>query len=435
MADDVQSAPGEMVDLTDDAQVAALQEENAVLRAQLDAQRQEQGRGPLWRRILAGVLAVLAIIAVLAAVQALWLKTTLENEDQFVATFQPLPGNEAVAEALSIRVANGVVEAQGVQAYVGGQLPEELGLLAVPITEAVEQVLAGVAKEVIQSDQVTTVWTVALRGTHTLVSALLSGNDAALEAEDRAVSINLDEVAAVVIERVEAQGLDLPDVDAELGSVVIYQSDELAEAQAVAQAISTIGWFLPLIALLLIAAAIWAAPNRRRMAAILGFGTAVVLLVGLAALRVARNAILGDIESEVSRDAAAAVWDITTSRLRSGTWAVLILAFIVGFIAWLSGPSPRAQRMRSWGGETIDGWRRPAAGETSGFTAFLAEWKRTIQVVIVVLGALFVLFGPTPTGLLVIATAAIVLGLVVLVEVLAGPPRVEPSPVREDAEV
>ncbi|MCZ6455771.1 MAG: hypothetical protein O6650_00815 [Actinobacteria bacterium] len=56
-------------------------------------------------------------------------------------------------------------------------------------------------------------------------------------------------------------------------------------------------------------------------------------------------------------------------------------------------------------------------------TAFLAEWKRTIQVVTVIFGLLFVLFGPTPSGLLVIVTAAVVLVIVGLVELSAGPEK------------
>jgi len=41
----------------------------------------------------------------------------------------------------------------------------------------------------------------------------------------------------------------------------------------------------------------------------------------------------------------------------------------------------------------------------------------------VIFGLLFVLFGPPPSGLLVIITAALVLGIVVLVELFAGPER------------
>ena len=101
----------------------------------------------------------------------------------------------------------------------------------------------------------------------------------------------------------------------------------------------------------------------------------------------------------------------------------MLLALIIGFIAWATGPSERAHRVTAWTSRTIDAWRRPPEDQPSGFTAFLAEWKRTIQVVIVVVGLLFVLFGPPPSGLLVIVTAAVVLVIVGLVEVSAGPER------------
>ncbi len=428
MADDLKSPPDDVVDLTD---LAALKEENEALRAQLEAQQQPH---PVWRRVLAGVLAVLAVLTLVLAVHALWLKTTLEDEDQFVATFERLPQNDAVAEAISVRVANYVVEAQEVQAFVAELLPEQLSVLAVPLTDLIEQLIAQVANEVIQSDVAISVWKLILRGTHTAVNAILTGNDGVLQSEGGQVAINLDEIVSVVAERVEATGVGLPDLDFELDLVVLYENEDLATAQAVAQGISTAGWVLPVVALILIGAAIWVAPNRRRMVAILGFGTAIALLIGLAASRVTQNAVLGGIDDDLSREAAVAVWDTTLARLASATWALIVLALIVGFLAWLTGPSIRAQRLRSWGSDTIDGWRGPAEEEPSESKAFLAEWKRTIQVVVVTLGLLFVLFGPTPSGLLVIATVAVVVGIVVLVDVMAGPTR-SPAPDLEDAEV
>ncbi len=428
MADDLKSPADDVVDLAD---LAELKEENEALRAQLEAQRE---RHPLWRRVLASVLAVLAVLTLVLAVHALWLKTTLEDEDQFVATFERLPQNDAVAEAISVRVANYVVEAQEVQAFVAELLPEQLSVLAVPLTDLIEQLIAQVANEVIQSDVAISAWKLILRGTHTAVNAILTGNDGVLQSEGGQVAINLDEIVSVVAERVEATGVGLPDLDFELDLVVLYENEDLATAQAVAQGISTAGWVLPVVALILIAAAIWVAPNRRSMVAILGFGTAIALLIGLAASRVTQNAVLGGIDDDLSREAAVAVWDTTLARLASATWALIVLALIVGFVAWLIGPSIRARRLRSWGSDTIDGWRRPAEEEPSGFTGFVAEWKRTIQVVVATLGLLFVLFGPAPSGLLVIATLAVVLGIIVLVEVMAGPTR-SPAPNPEDAEV
>jgi len=403
-----------------DKELAALRAENEELRHQFAAR---STKGPLWRRILAGALAVLAIIAMVGAVQAVGVKTTLQDEERFVATLQSLPQNEAVASVLSIRVAEGVVEAAGVEVFVSDALPDELGFLAVPMTAAIEDLIAGLANEVIQSDAVTSSWTATLRVTHKAVSAVLTGNDGALVAAEGKVAIDLDEIGAVVIDRVEATGLDLPDFDVSLGQVVLYEDEDLAAAQAVAQGIDTMGWLLPVMALILIAGAIWAAPNRRRMTVFLGFGTALALLVSLASLRISRNAILNGIEDELQRGAAGAVWDTVLTRLIQSSWGLLLLALIVGLIARLTGPSEHAQRFRTWTSRTLDGWRRPAEVHPSGLTAFIAEWKRTIQVLVVVLGLLFVLFGPTPSGLLVIITTAVLLAIVILVEVLAGPER------------
>ena len=140
--------------LTAEEELAALRSENEALRDRLDKRR---AKGPVWRRILAGVLAVLAIIAVVAALEAVWLKTTLQEEDRFVATLQSLPQDDAVANVLSIRVANGVVEAAGVEVFVADALPDEISFLASPLTTAIENLIARVANEVIQSDAVTSV--------------------------------------------------------------------------------------------------------------------------------------------------------------------------------------------------------------------------------------------------------------------------------------
>jgi hypothetical protein len=403
-----------------------LRRENEALRQQLDAQQpggSKQSSGPLWRRIVAGILAALAIVAVLLAVDAIWLKTILTDTEAFVSTLEPLPQEEAVATAVSVRIADGIVELAGVEAYVAETLPEPIGFLAAPLTEGISEFTTKAAHEVVTSDGFTTLWSGALRVTHTAVGAVLTGDDRLLVAEGGVVAIDLDESAAAVVERLEAAGVSLPDVgdQIELGQIVILESDQLAAAQSAAQLINTAGWVVPIIALLLMAAAIWAALDRRRMTAILGFGTAIVLLLSLVALRVGRAAVLNGIEEDISREAGAAVWDVVLERLVQGTWALLVLALLVGFVAWMVGPSPKAVGLRSSATRTIDGWRRPAETDPSGFMAFMAEWKRSIQVIIVVLGLLFVLFGPRPSGWLVLLTTAVVLLLVVVVEVLGGP--------------
>ena len=419
--------------------VAAIQAENADLKKQLAAQQPEKTEprsmtNPLWRKILVGVLAVLAVLALVSSVSVAWVKTTIQDEDQFVATLEPLPQEEAVASVVALRVAEGIVEAAEVEAWVAGNLPEGLKFLSIPVTESISTVIAGAANEVIVSDAFRSVWSAALRVTHKAASAVISGDDRALESEGGVVSINLDEIAGVVVDKVEATGLELPDSDVEIGSIVLYEDQQLAAVQSLAQAIDTLGWFLPLLALIFIAAAIWLSRDRRRTAAFISFGTAIGMVVSLISLRYGRNYVVDAIEDVTKQQAVGDAWDLVLERLLQMMWAELILALIVGIVAWVMGPSARATHTRAWASGTIRRWRQPAEDHANIFTNFVADWKPTIEVVAVVLGFIFVLFGPPPTGFSVLLTAVIVLAVVVATEVLAAP-QPDATPPEVDTEV
>ena len=415
MAEDVKADTSDVVDLTDGSDLEA----GAAATSQPDPVAEKSG--PMWRKILGVVLAIFAMIVLVLSVEAVWMKTTLEDEDQFVETFAPLAEDAAVVTAVSVRVADGVVESEEVQAFISDGLPDGLGVLAIPINAAIREVVQTVTVEVVESDAFVVAWETALRATHTVADAVLTGNDAALVSEGGQVKIDLNEIVVVVTDRLEDnRGINLPDIDADLGSIVIYESEDLAAAQTVVQAISTIAWVLPLLALLLVIGAIWVYPNNRWMVAFLAFGTALVGLLGLVLLRVTESTLLGNISEEVAREAGDAVFDIATAGIRAATWALIVLALIIGFFAWVNGPSPRAQSLKSSAIAGIDGRRRAPEEEPSEFATFLADWKRTIQVIVVLLGLAYIIFGPSPSGLSVLLTAVVVFGIGVLVEVLAG---------------
>ena len=421
--------------------IDAVRAENAELRRQLDTQqaakatKQKTTENPWWRKTIVGISVVLAIVSLIASISAVWAKTTLQDEDQFVATLAPLPKDDAVATAISVLVADGVIEAVGVEAWVTEKLPTELEFVAAPLTDAINGFVATVAAEVIESDAFTSVWSTTVRATHKAASAVVSGNDRALEAEGGTVSINLDEIAGVVVERVEAAGLDVPDIDLELGSIVLYEDEQLAAVQSLAKAIDTIGWFLPVLALFFIVVAIAVSRNRRGTAAVLGFGTFIGAVLGLISLRLGRNYVVSAIGDATNQDAAGVTWDVFLDRLYQMMWATLILALIVGIVAWFAGPGPRAVKTRAWASGTILRWRQPVEESPNSFTDFVAEWKATIEVVAVAAGLMFIFFGPSPTGFSVLLTAVIVLAVVVVTEVLAAPKPEAATPAVEAVEV
>jgi hypothetical protein len=172
-----------------------------------------------------------------------WAKTSLEDEDQFVATLAPLPKNEDIASVISVVVAGGIAEATEIEESLREALPGELKFLTIPVANATTTLIAGATNEFIESEALSQLWTLSLRATHSAATSIIHGS------QNGQVSIDLDKVSGAVVERVEALGLELPDAQTEYGSIVVYESDQLAFVQALAQAIRTGGWLVPLIAL------------------------------------------------------------------------------------------------------------------------------------------------------------------------------------------
>ena len=413
------------------AELAALRAENealhtqqADLEAQLAATSPPEKKGSGIRRFFALLLAILAIVAIVLAVDAVWLQTTLADTDTFVDTLDPLHRDEAVVEILSIKIADGVVEATELEANISAQLPPEIQFLAAPITGAVRELTASAAVTLIPTDAFGAVWNQSTAVIHTAVSAVLTGNDEALVAEGGSVAIDLDAIAAPVIDQLAESGFELDALVEEftLGRIELYQDESLGAAQAAAQGVQTAGWLLPVIAILLIAAAIWVATDRRKMVTILGFGTAVGMLVMLVALRLSRRFTVGSIEDELSQAAGESAWDILLRNLTGALWAVLFLGLVVGFVAWLAGPSERAESWRTSISGGFARWRGPVPeSERSGFSRFFADWRRPIEWTIVGLGLLFLLLTPQLSLLLAVITVVVVALLVAGVELIAGP--------------
>lgn len=409
---------------TDDS-VAALQAENEALRSQLkESAPAESGSGI--RRFFAWVLAILAIVLIALAVNIGWAKTTLLDTDAFVSTLSPLAQDEAVAEALSIRIGAAVVEATGLELSFAEALPEELVFIAGPVAAGAGTLVTTVANELILTDAFATVWRTALRVAHGSLMVLLTG-DGTLVAEEGAVAIDLDTIAEPVIVAVSDRGLDIVALvgeDFTLGQIVLVESDALGSAQAAVQMLETLGWITVLLAMVAIGAAILVAPNRRRQVAILGFGTAIAGVVNLVSLRFGRGLTVGAIDSDVDRSAGLAVWDALVQGLIKSIWALIFLALVIGLAAWFFGPGPRASRLRTATGDGLDRWRGQSQEPPTGLSLFFYTWRRPLEWATVGLGLLALLMTPA-VSIAGVVLVVLVAGLLVgAIELIAGPETV-----------
>lgn len=385
--------------------------------------------GSRLRRFFAWLLAVFAILSILVAITAGWQKRTILDTDAFVAALGPLPKNAAVAEALSIRIGDAVVEASDLETVVGEALPDGLTFIAVPVASATSKAVAATAEQIIMHDAFSAAWNAALRTTHEAMLVILTGKGAVV-AEEGTVAIDLDTLAEPVVASLAERGLDLRPLvgdDFSFGQIVLAESDALGQAQSVVRFSNTLGWFSVLLAIILVAGAMFVAPDRRRQVAILGFGTAIAGLVDLVLLRFGRGLTVGSISSEVTRRAGLAVWDALLHSLANTLVAVSFVALVIGVAAWLVGPGERARRFRAAAGDGVDRWRGQQPASRTNLNRFFARWRRPLEWGVLGLGLLILLVAPVVSLGLAVVVVLVGLFLVGVVELMAGPPAEAPG--------
>jgi hypothetical protein len=178
------------------------------------------------------------------------------------------------------------------------------------------------------------------------------------------------------------------------------------------RALNTIADILPWLALALFGGAIAVARRRRRAVIASAFCTAgAMVLLGLGLL-IGRHIYLSKIDpSVIPSGTAGYLFDTVVRFLREGIRIIFVLALIVAFIAWVTGPSRHAVAIRKhtakWTGDLVE-WLG-----TGRVGPFVAENITAARIVVVAVMLIILVFG-TGIGwvsLLVIAlvTAALLL--------------------------
>ncbi len=358
----------------DGAEVERLRAEVASLRSRL-GQRNQRGEGPVaqtgqatrqwWRTVLASLLIVLAcVLAPLSAV-AVWTKNQVTNTDRYLRTMAPLASEPAIQRALADRITakifatidvKGLTD-QAVDALAKQGLPPnvvaQLRSLEVPVANGVQSFTHSEIAKITSSAAFATAWVQANRFAHdALVKALTGKGGGAVTIQNDTVTLNLGPLIHTVKQQLTASGFSLaakiPETNA---TFVLFQSSAITKAQSGFNLLNTLGIWLPIIVLALIALGVYVAKSHRRalVGACLGVGAGmIVLALGLA---IFRSAYLSALPPNVSHDAAAVAYDTLVRFLRLGLRAVLVLALVIALGAFLTGPSVTAVRTReAWYG-------------------------------------------------------------------------------------
>ena len=436
-----------------EARIAALEAENAELRAGRVADGDAEGRTDAaasvertperrrWGRTAAAVvLVVVGLLLAPVAVISAWARLELVDTDRFVATFAPLAEDPAVQAYIGDEVTAAIEEQVDIPTLTSdlfdglGQLDlppraaDALALLEGPATQGLQSLVSGIVDRVVESDAFADVWATALRASHRQFVAAIQGDpDAALAiGGDGAISVQLGPIIEAVKDRLEQQGVGfasaIPVVER---SIVVAQDDAFVLVQTVYTLAVAAGTWIPWITLLLLIAGVLIA--RRRAAALVwtAGGLALTMLILASGVGIGRAFFLGAVSPSIMpSDAATALYDGLVELMFSTILALFVLSLFVAVIAWLSGPWRPARATRGLFHAGFSSVRRAAAahGVTTGsFGIALDRWRVAAYVVIAVVASIVVLLNRPVTVSFVVWTVVVALLAVALVELLRRP--------------
>lgn len=428
----------------------------------------------------AAIFVVLTSLAIAIATISVWTHNTLFDTDQFMEVVEPALSDPALAEALSERVTDEVLEALDLEARIADTLDDldaflaaalfdlvepgerlqdvldrldrpTLGVLSPPITENLETRIADRIDALITSERFRTTLVTVVRETHRAAVAVVQGDVTELPnvyTQDGDVRLNLLPIVRSALEEVwtvaadylpditlpdvlsnrvdeataqlaEALGSALPD---DFGQVTLMSEDQLNELESYGQRANRLVVLLVVLALVLLVATLVISPARRRTLIQLAIGTIAAFVIAIIGIRAAENGITSAITDPNGLRAAEALLTDITDDLRTWSLVVISIAVVVGVAAFLADRPSLVARATG----------RRADAEASDIDRWVGAHPGIVRAVGLV--AVLVFLALTGLAWWSILIAAVVLGGVLLyVDSTVRPDVGDTSSVLEDA--
>jgi hypothetical protein len=317
------------------------------------------------RSVLAGVCGVLAVVALTVSLIGIWANATVFNSDRVGDIVGRALDDPVVTAGLATRVTDEVFKAVDAESVVSEILPSNLDRFAPTLVSGAERFVDQGLNQLLSNPDVQQLLERLVERAHAALMRLLSGDGLidGITVDQGAVTVNLLPLVSRGLSLVQGLGLfedlqvpeltregdpseqiaaleaatgrDLPD---DFGQLVVYESDELAEAQASVQnaqrmfaLMKRATVLLAILAVVFLVAALLLARKRWRAALWLALGCTAAMVLSRALVRRA----VDDAPDLVTRPAAkAALADILGEASRgllrvNGLIAVLAALVVV----------------------------------------------------------------------------------------------------------
>lgn len=357
MVKNPEELPADVVeDVKPDSDVAELQSrieqleaENQKLKGEVVATAPST-RG---RNIGAVIIAVVAALVLALAVPAVWMNRMVTDTDVYVATVAPLAQDPDIQNAVAAKASEVVIERVDAQERLKQVLPDNLQIIAAPVSQAVNDFIAKQAVTLVRSDQFASIWEQANRISHKALVAAVTGRDTGVVGiQAGTITLDVGALADELKTRLESAGLgfvaNLPTSSIDR-SIVLYESPVLAQMSSAFDVITRVALLLPLVGFALAAAAIALASDRRKAVLWLGGALAVAAILPLQALYFSQTYVTAQLYdlAAIPAPAAQSAFEIIFRDLVAADQAAVAFGAVLWLGALLAGPARWAVAMRT----------------------------------------------------------------------------------------
>ncbi|MDX3315074.1 hypothetical protein ACWGH3_34735 [Streptomyces sp. NPDC054884] len=409
-----------------------------LLRARVAALEAERRRPPAHHRVrstLAVVLIVLGCVLAPLGLVAAWTSSIVGDTGRYVDTVRPLAADKDIQNAAADRVTDVLMQRIDLTALLQDAAPAQrpllekaLGRLGPALENAVRSFVHDKAQAVVASDAFQKIWTDANRRIHSSVEKALTGSGGgAVKIENDTVTLDLAPVVDQVKQRLVGSGMTIAGKIPEIHTdFTLVRSEDIGKVKTYFRVLQLVGFWLPVVAVLLVAAGVLLSAHRRRVLIVAALCFAFAALLLGVALTVFRAVYLDALPSGVSQPAAGSVYDTLVRFLRTSVRSVVAVGVVVALAAWLTGPGRHAALVRRLWHSGIGAVRTTAehAGMRTGPVGPFVDRYRTWITWILAAGAVLAfLLWPYPTGWVVVGLALALLFALAVVDFLATRPR------------
>ncbi|MCL8013363.1 hypothetical protein [Streptomyces sp. AS02] len=409
----------------------------------MSAAHKPSAPGRIARATASAVLIVVTCVLVPVALITVWVHDIALDTDRYVDTVAPLATEPAIQDAAVHRISEAVdvrIDGDQAAAELAGWLSSQ-GLpprataavrgLGPQIDSAVDGAVNRVVTRIVHSDAFATVWTNANERAHNAVVHALTGEGrGAVGVAGGTVTLDVGTLVEQVKKELVDAGLSpaakIPDVDKQL---VLFQSEELEKIRDGAHLLDEVGYWLPVLTVLIGVAGVLLARRRRRVLIRTALGAAFACLLVVIALVVVRRFYLDHLPAAVQSDAAAAaVFDTLLRFLKYALVTTIVLGVVVALGAYLVGPGRLPVAIRRGCDRTADKVAVWADGHEvrAGRAGVWAQtYRRSIALsALAVLAFVFAVWN-RPTTVTILVFALVLLAVLAVLALLAAGGRVE----------